>query len=347
MSPRESVQAEFHFRQITPVPYWLQWDKSLDAGLDEHFGSADWRRSVIPYIVGRHFGHRTYPLKDGRAGDAFGSILRAGETPSVEQPVLSEASLQGYRWPSPDQLIDWTEIEAFFRPYPDSFRMCGLAMGLFERSWLMRGFENILVDMMLAPDFVHELLDGILDLHLKVMERIAARIPIDAYFGGDDWCDQRTVMMGLDLWRQFFKPRMEKMIHRCHELGLAYVLHSCGNVAPLVDDLLEIGLDGLESLQAETMNVYKLKRKVAGRMMLIGGMGVQRLIPFGNPDEIRAETWRLITELGQGGGYVLGPSKPIAAGTPIHNAAAFIETALHQEEPAQPIPVPRPPPPAP
>lgn len=331
MSPRERVQAAFRFEQIRPVPYWLQWDKSLDAGLDEHFGSADWRRGVIPYVAGRHFGHRTWPLRDGRIHDAFGTTFRDGAVPAVEEPALPEPSLRGYHWPEPDDLIDWNEIEAFCRTHPDSFRMCGLAMGLFERSWLMRGFENVLVDMMLAPEFVHELLDGILDLHLRVMERIIARIPIDAYFGGDDWCDQRTVMMGLDLWRQFFKPRMQKMIRRCHELGLAYVLHSCGNVAPLVDDLLEIGLDGLESLQAETMNVYKLKRKVAGRMVLMGGMGVQRLIPFGRPDEIRQETRRLVRELGQDGGYVLGPSKPIPAGTPIPNAAAFIEIALRQD----------------
>ncbi|MGQ9649776.1 MAG: uroporphyrinogen decarboxylase family protein [Phycisphaerae bacterium] len=330
MSPRQAVQAAFRFKQVEPVPYWLQWDKELDPELDEYFGSCDWRKRVVPYVVGRHFGHREKPVSVETSRDAFGTVFRIGNILHVEQPVLPEPSLKGYRWPKPDELIDWNEIDAFLAPFPDSFRTCGLAMGLFERSWLMRGFENILVDMMLAPDFVHELLDGILDLHLRVMDRIVARVPLDAYFGGDDWCDQRTVMMGLDLWRRFFKPRLQQMIRHCHELGLAYVLHSCGNVAPLVDDLLEIGLDGLESLQAESMNVYKLKRKVAGRMVLIGGMGVQRLIPFGTPDEIREETRRLIRELGEGGGYVLGPSKPIPAGTPIPNAAAFIETAMRQ-----------------
>ena len=203
-----------------------------------------------------------------------------------------------------------------------------MAMGLFERSWLMRGFENVLTDMLLSPTFVDELLDGILDVHLRMMDLIVARIPIDAYFGGDDWCDQRTVIMGLDLWRRFFKPRLARMIDHCHELGRPYVLHSCGNVSPLIDDLIDIGLDGLESLQAETMNVYKLKRKAAGKLVLIGGMGVQRLIPFGTPEEIRAETKRLINELGRGGGYVLGPSKPLPPETPIANAVAFIETAL-------------------
>lgn len=322
---------------MEPVPYWLQWETALDPGLDEYFGSPQWRSRVVPHIAGRHFGERLAADdgRRGRDGDAPGALFHVADLLHVGEPVLSEPSMQGYRWPQADEIIDWAEMDAFFRSYPDSFRMCGLGMGLFERSWLMRGFENILIDMMLSPEFVNELLDGILDLHLRAMERIAARIPIDAYFGGDDWCDQRTVMMGLDLWRAFFKPRMEKMIRRCHDLGLAYVLHSCGNVAPLVDDLLDIGLDGLESLQAEAMNVYKLKRKTAGRLVLIGGMGVQRLIPFGDPAEIRDETRRLIRELGEGGGYVLAPSKPIPAGTPIPNAAAFIEEALQQDHPSR------------
>jgi uroporphyrinogen decarboxylase len=106
------------------------------------------------------------------------------------------------------------------------------------------------------------------------------------------------------------------------------VTHMCGNVRPLVDDLLAMGLDGLESLQAEAMDVYELKRAVAGRMWLIGGMGVQQMMPFGTPDEIRAETRKLKRELGRGGGYVLASAKPLMEGVPVENAAAFIETAM-------------------
>ena len=73
------------------------------------------------------------------------------------------------------------------------------------------------------------------------MDRIVARIPIEGYFGGDDWCDQRTIMMGPELWRKFIKPRLGRMIDHCHSLGKLYVLHSCGNVSPLIDDLLESG----------------------------------------------------------------------------------------------------------
>jgi hypothetical protein len=85
----------------------------------------------------------------------------------------------------------------------------------------------------------------------------------------------------------------------------------------------------LEVLQlVEEQDTAALQALFSGKLVLIGGMGVQRMIPFGSPDEVEAETIRLMTELGQGGGYVLAPSKPLPAGTPIGNAVAFIETAL-------------------
>ncbi len=206
-------------------------------------------------------------------------------------------------------------------------------MGLFERAWLMRGFENLLADMLENPSFVEELLEGITDIHLRAMDLIAARVPIEAYFGGDDWCDQRGIIMGLDLWRKFFKPRLARIVARCHELGLPYVLHSCGNVAPLAEELIELGLDGLESLQPEAMNVYELKRRTAGRLSLIGGMGVQSTLPFGTPEEVRGETLRLIWDLGRGGGYVLAPAKPVTAEVPLVNAIAFMEGACQAAKP--------------
>jgi len=327
MTPKQRVESALAFREVDLVPYWIQMDPELESRLDEYHGSACWREQIVNHVVGGHAGHRTEPIEDGRYLDAFGSILSQGNILHVEKPALPEPTLEGYRWPDPELLIDWDELIAFHGGAPDCFHLAGLAMGLFERGWIMRGMENLLTDLLLEESFVEELLDGILDVHLRAMDLIADRVPIDAYFGGDDWCGQRSVLMGPGLWRKYFKPRLARMIEHCHDLGLPYVLHSCGNVAPLVDDLMDIGLDGLESLQPEAMDVYDLKGKTEGRLVLIGAMGVQGIIPFGTPTEVHRETQRLIRELGRGGGYVLAPSKPLPAGTPPANAIAFLETA--------------------
>lgn len=331
MTPRQRVERAFAFEEVDLVPYWIQMDPELEKRLDEHYGSFSWRERIVNHVVGRHVGHRTDPTGDGRYRDAFGSILSQGNILHIEEPVLPEPTLKGYQWPDPEALIDWGDVIAFHRRGPDCFHLAGLAMGLFERSWIMRGMENLLTDMLLEESFIQELLDGILDVHLRAMDMIVERVEIDAYFGGDDWCGQHTILMGIELWRKYFKPRLARMIDHCHDLGLPYVLHSCGNVAPLVDDLMDVGLDGLESVQSEAMNVYKLKQRTEGKLVLIGAMGVQRIIPFGTPDEVRAEAGRLIKELGRGGGYVLAPSKPLPAGTPVDNAIAFLEVACQTD----------------
>ena len=100
-----------------------------------------------------------------------------------------------------------------------------------------------------------------------------------------------------------------------------------------MDDLLELKLDALESLQPEAMDVYELKRATAGKMVLIGGLGMQSTLPFGTPQDVRAETRKLIRELGSGGGYIVAPSKPITGNfAPTANAVAFLETILDQRE---------------
>ena len=106
------------------------------------------------------------------------------------------------------------------------------------------------------------------------------------------------------------------------------MLHSCGNLLPLVDDLMEIGLDGLESLQPEAMDVRELRRRTEGRMMLMGGVGVQRLMPFGKPDEVTREVRGLMQEMSRHGGYVLAAAKPLQSDTPTANAVALVEAVM-------------------
>jgi uroporphyrinogen decarboxylase len=331
MKPREWVQRAFRFEETRQAPYWITMDPEVAGALDEYYGSGEWRDRIVPYMFGRHAGFRTVTLDDGTAREPFGTILREGNILHVLRPALAEPSLRGYDWPDLSNLEDWDALAEEYAAQSESFRLCGFAMGLFERAWIMRGFEKFMMDLVDHPSFVEELLGGIMDMHLRVMDLISERVSIEGYFGGDDWSDQRGVMMGIENWRRFFKPRLAKIIEHCHTLGYPYILHSCGNVLPLVDDLLETGLDGLESLQREAMDVYELKQRTAGKMVLIGGMGVQSTLRFGTPDDVREETKRLIRELGRGGGYVLATAKPMMEDIPVENAAAFVETAIQED----------------
>lgn len=330
-SPRERVQAAFRFQPADLVPYWLP----MEASVAERVGAVEGGKAVLGRIRNHLFGwhgigdHGRIDLGNGFTKSPWGYVSRQ-PLDHLEATALPRPSLDGYPWPEPEALGDWTWYADTFARETEAFRLCGMGYGFFERAVMMRGVENILIDMVEHPQFVHDLFDGYLRIRLKLLDLIVDRIPVEGIFDGGDDCDQRGPMMGLARWREFIKPRLKAVIDHVHAKGLPVVAHMCGNVTPLVDDLLEIRLDALESLQPEAMDVYGLKQKVAGRMVLIGGVGTQRLLPFGSPDQVTAEARRLMRELGAGGGYILGPAKPIMEDVPTENAIAFIRAAVDQ-----------------
>ena len=135
-----------------------------------------------------------------------------------------------------------------------------------------------------------------------------------------------------DVWRKLFKPRFKQLVVQVHKHEKPLILHCCGNIIPIIPDLIEIGLDGLESLQPEAMNPYNIKRGFGRQLLLIGGLGIQSTLSYGSPYVVRDETLRLINEMGEGGGYILAPAKSIPKGTPIENVIAFIETAIQETD---------------
>jgi uroporphyrinogen decarboxylase len=293
-----------------------------------------WHRPdrLVNYLEGGHWAGETgaRQLPNGLTRNPFGYDYRSGNIMHVERLALPEPTLGGFEWPEAESLADWDLLHRGFDACP-AFRHCGMIYGFFERASFMRGMANLLMDMVEHPQFVHDLLDEYLRIRLGVIDRIIERVPCEAIADGGDDCGQRGPLMGLPRWQEFIKPRLEAVIDHCHAKGFPVIAHMCGNVAPLIDDLLEMKLDALESLQPEAMDVYAVKAKVAGKMVLIGGLGTQQMLPRGTPDEVAAETRRLCDEMGAGGGYILGPAKPLMPDVPTENAVAFIEATLDQQ----------------
>ena len=152
--------------------------------------------------------------------------------------------------------------------------------------------------------------------------------PVDAIMLTDDYADQRGMIFGLERFRQLFKPRWKRIFERIGNAGVYGILHVCGCAAPAVQDLIECGLDCLESLQPEAMDIYKLKREYGKDIRLWGGLGAQSTLPFGTPEEVRAEVQQLKQELGRGGGYILAGAKGIGEEVPVANVIAYLEEAM-------------------
>lgn len=326
------------FEEADVVPYWLSPgsgdpEKShLYRRLNCHYGSKEWQKSIVNYIYGAHSVSGeplSVDLADDCSRNAFDVVYKIGKKIAyVLHHPLDKPSLDGYAWPRPEDLADWEALRKSFAAAEGSFRVCGMAYGLYERAWELRGMEALLMDMVDNPGFVDELMSAYADLKIQAIDLIVENIPCEGIFGGGDDCDQRGPIMGLDRWRRFIKPSLRRIVDHVHSLGKPYIAHLCGNIMPVVDDLMEIGVDAFESLQAEAMDVYELKRKTYGKTWLIGGLGVQSTMHFGNPDEVRREGAKLKRELGRGGGYVFATSKPVMEDVPIENILAYVEAAL-------------------
>lgn len=332
MNPREIVLESIHHRQPVSVPHSLSFEGDIEQQLDAYYNSTDWKKRLTRYFSGVLAVDTDMKTKidDTHNQDVYGGIWRTDRLPwHLEKPPLSAPSLDGYTFPLP---------EMFFRPEwkqqgfqictenKDTFRIGHLGWGLFERSWNLRGFEKILEDVIDHPDFFEEVLDRLMNLYLVFVE-YTCDLPIDAILFGDDWGDQRGIIIGPKRWRKFLKPRWARIYEAVHRHGKFVMHHSCGSVADIFPDLIEIGIDVLESVQPEAagMNPYELKRKWGDKITFMGCLGSQTTIPFGTPESIQGEVSRLRNEMGLGGGYILSPAKPLQPGTPIENAVAVVE----------------------
>lgn len=313
------------------MPYTLDWSAEAAEALSRYYGHEDWSRRVTNYIRGVTSPGGGMPVEPGQARDAYGTLWLAGpEVQMVIEPAITDSSaVASYVFPDPDSLYpaELRAAAATQASETDCFTTAAVGLGVFERAWALRGMEGLLADVAADPDAAELLFERITEFQLQMLE-LMVDLPVDGIRFSDDWSDQRGVMIGADRWRRMLKPKIARLYARAKSAGKFTVQHCCGNLSEIVPDLVEIGLDVLQSLQPEAMDVYALKCNYGRDITFWGGLGSQSILPYGTPDQIRAEVRKLVEEMGKGGGYILGSSKAILADTPPANFAACLESFL-------------------
>ena len=147
---------------------------------------------------------------------------------------------------------------------------------------------------------------------------------------GDDWGQQRGLIMGPVLWREFIKPRIAALYGLVKAKGKRVFIHSCGKVAELLPDLIEIGVDVFNPFQPEVMDVEEMKRLHGGEITFFGGISTQKTLPYGTPAQVREEVRRLIDRVGKNGGYIAAPAHDVPKDAKPENVAAMIEVLKGQ-----------------
>lgn len=264
-----------------------------------------------------------------RAAQSYGD----GAYDEIDVHPLADAQtvddLLAYPWPDPDW-FDYSVLPARCAAV-DSHCLMLSNGNIFESAWYLRGFEQLLRDLALDPDFVHELFERVLGFFLEHFERAleAARGRIDLVFTADDIGGQTGLLMSLPMWETQLKPYHARLNRLIHAHGARVIYHSDGAVMEAVPGLLDMGIDVLQALQFDCvgMDPVRLKADFGDRLCFEGGVSVQSTLPFGTVDDVRAEVRERIRVLGAGGGYILGPSHAIQAGTPPENVLALFDEA--------------------
>lgn len=331
MNKREVVRTVFSGGKPPYVPWWFWFTEEAAAKLKAHFGG-DFESAIDPHIEDLgHFDGWT-ELPDRRFKDYFGVIWDRSidhDIGVVENCLIPEPTLVGFSLPDPVDRKTFAELPVKIERAADKFRVFMIGFSLYERAWTLRGMENLMMDFIDNPAFVHELLDMICDYNITQI-REALKHDIDAVYLGDDWGQQHGLQMGYATWKTFIHPRLKRMYGAVRDAGKFMMIHSCGDVDELFDDLIDIGLNCFNPFQPEVMDVWTLLPKNRGRLAFHGGLSTQRTLPYGTVEQVRDESRRLI-ELGRDGGYIFNAAHAVEGDVPLENMLAFIEVAKAQK----------------
>jgi uroporphyrinogen decarboxylase len=332
MTKREVVKAVLDHKRPPYVPWSFNFTVEPEALLKAHFDVED-----LDPVLGNHLlplGHDIglfEALGNDRFQDVFGVVWDRSIDKDIgnpEAPLLKAPSIRDFEFPDPGNARFFDNIEPLIERKPDMFRVYQIGFSLYERAWSLRGMENLLMDFVANPDFVHELLDTIADHNIALANR-ALQYDIDAVYFGDDWGHQRGLIMGADLWQEFIYPRLKRMYKTVREAGKYVMIHSCGDVDELFPALIDAGVNCFNPFQPEVMDVFELMKTYRGRLSFHGGLSMQKTLPFGTPEDVRRASANLL-DMGREGNYIFSPSHAVEGDTPLANILAFVEVAQSQ-----------------
>jgi uroporphyrinogen decarboxylase len=332
MTKRQVIKLVLEAKRPPYVPWNIGLTKEARHKLQQHFGPTDPENALQNHFLrlGSDIGF-FIDLGDHCVQDVFGVIWDRSIGQDIGTPkncVLPEPRLNGYEFPNPLDPRFFADIRERIERCGDRFRVFQIGFSLWERAWTLRGWENLMIDFHDHPRFVNDLLNAIVDYNIAQVQE-ALRYDIDAVYFGDDWGMQRGLQMGPVLWRKFICPVLKRLYGVVRQAGRYVMIHSCGDVDELFDDLIEIGVNCFNPFQPEVMDVTSLLRRYRGRLAFHGGLSTQRTLPYGSPDDVRKETKNLL-EFGRDGGYIFAPAHDVTGDVPLENMLAFIQVIRQQ-----------------
>jgi len=347
MTSKERVIAAFEFTEPDRVPVWLGASPEFrekareflglpdaDESLSCHLGD-DFRRVFARYagpaardpLLDLRYPGATYrtPFGVERHGYGYGQPLH--------HPLAAArtvADIEKYEWPEPD----WMDV-SYIRGEAESWQGQYAILGgdwspFFHDAIDLVGMERLLVDFYEAPIVAEALLAHVADYYIGTSRRIfqSAGDVIDIFFVGNDFGAQAGPIIGGQVFRRFLLPQLKRFVDLGHEYDQKVMLHSDGSLYDLIPLFLEIGLDGIQSVQPSSykMEPSRLKQAYGDRLAFMGCIDTQFVLISGTPASVREQVREVLEVMKPGGGFVASPSHDyLLEETPVQNVIAMYD----------------------
>jgi len=266
------------------------------------------------------------PAGTDLAKDKYGTtymLSEVGEPLPVEGPVQGPEDLHKVTGIEPDP-VDFLMLEYMIEKMGSGVAHFFGIPGPFRTSWqLMGGMDTLLLAYIRNPDFVLDLARIATDFNKAAVE-MAADKGADVITLQGDLAFNTSTLMSPDQYRKFLKPFTAEIVEFAHRKGLKVIKHSDGNLWPILEDLIEVGFDGLHPIQPQCMDIKEVKASIGGRTAVIGNIDCSFLLPFGTEEEVERTVAETIRVAAPGGGYIMSSSNTIHPGVKAENYIAMV-----------------------
>ncbi|MFC1997751.1 uroporphyrinogen decarboxylase family protein [Chloroflexota bacterium] len=331
MKSKERIKLSLTHQPVDYIPTQVNYTQCLGMKMCAYFGVAP---DELPAFLGNHLlrvdlDYKKQTSQDGKVFfDWWGVGFDADEEGYFTSinPLSNTKDFDAYAWPDPNdpkllrraaELIEDDQGQHFVCP--------NFGFALFERAWSLRGFDNFFMDMVLDTKFSEELLDRITEIQLVLIKRFI-QLGVDGGYFGDDYGAQKNMLFSPKTWRTMIKPRLAKLFAPFREAGLPVLMHSDGQIAEILPDLIEIGLTTYNPVQPEVIDHTWLKSTFGERLAYYGGISTQTILPYGKPGEISQAVYEVASILAPNGtGLMIAPSHRMMTDIPIENIEEMLE----------------------
>lgn len=225
--------------------------------------------------------------------------------------------------------IDYSDLDRVAELLPGGMKVIFAAQGgIYEHAWINIGYENFMMGLFDSPEYIRNVCDSLGEALLAMYTRAAACEHVGGLWLSDDIAYTESLILSPEMIRKYLLPWYERFASLAHENNLPFIFHSDGNLIPLINDLIAIGIDAIHPIEPKAMDVVELKKRVQNKLALFGSVDLDFPLSRGTPSDVIKYVKKRIKEVAPGGGFAIGSSNSITTYVPIENYRAMLDTVM-------------------